>query len=161
LYQSAENQATAPNSSMPWTRSNASQNRIPLFGDSQEQSKMGDLPIYQKHDKSDTAQTSGEEATETHPSAQSEVTLCAREGEDLVCATDDETRETLEPTIRRFPSQVSTSRDRRMNIREVDEHDDYGGALLSSQERDILSMLRTFHGLALADDIQGRSSCKV
>jgi hypothetical protein len=89
-----------------------------------------------------------EEATEVRESAHSTIQSYAadEEEEDIANVIDEDTGETKQHTIQCFPSQASTPRDRKKNIREVDEHDDYGGALLSSLERDLLSTSKSPHG---------------
>jgi hypothetical protein len=149
LYQSAEVRATDPNASMPWTRSNAGRDSTSLSSNTQEQSEACYAPSYQKHDVSDTVQISDhtilEEAADTHEPARSDIQIHAVYEGDLSCEIDDAAEETTGHTVQCFPSQGSAPRDRRMNIREVDEHDDYGGALLSTLERELLSTLQLLH----------------
>jgi hypothetical protein len=146
LYQSAEVRATDPNPSMPWTRSNAGRNTTPQSSNTQEQSEACYAPSYQKQDVSDTVQildhNPSEEVADTREPAHSDVQTLAVDEDDLLCVTDEGTGKPTEHVVQYFPSQGSAPRDRRMNIREVDEHDDYGGALLSTPERELLSTLQ-------------------
>jgi len=75
--------------------------------------------------------------------AQSNATLIIEDDEDIIQLVSSPYEERIEPLKPLSSPPPLPRRDWKQNTREVDPHEDYGGALLSSPERQLLESLRS------------------
>jgi hypothetical protein len=156
LYQRPEIRAVESNFSLPWTRSDIDQEQAAASSVSQDLLSRRNRP----HPHVSTAMGPPRTSTKFHSNDQMQTWEEAQtEEEDLRRAKDNEPPARVDSALQCSAVQGSPPRNRKLNVREVDEHDDYGGALLSMLERELLSTHKPFIP-SFADCLQKRGSCK-